>query len=70
MGEEQVDQILRIICDSFAMKSANVDLDLALLVINLREETIAWSEQLEKMKKEKKLTLILPPSVKGACLKL
>lgn len=40
MGEEQVDQILRIVCDSFAMKSANVDLDLALLVINLRKGTM------------------------------
>lgn len=40
MGEEQVDQTLRIVCDSFAMKSANVDLDLALLVINLRKGTM------------------------------
>lgn len=43
MSKEQVDQILRIIGDSFAMKSANVDLDLALLVINLREETMIRS---------------------------
>lgn len=59
MSKEQVDQILRIIGDSFAMKSANVDLDLALLVINLREETMIRSAGESRRGKETDLNFAI-----------
>lgn len=72
MGKEQVDQILRIVCDSLAIHSTNIDLDLALLVLDLRQE-----EAIRKIRSEKlygtvysKLTSILPFLVNGACEKL
>lgn len=68
MGKEQIDQILRIVSDSLAIRSTNIDLDLALLVFDLRKKR--QKSVYVQLKQPSKLTSILPFLVNGACEKL
>lgn len=68
MGKEQIDQILRIVSDSLAIRSTNIDLDLALLVFDLRKKR--QKPVYVQLKQPSKLTSILPFLVNGACEKL